>query len=209
MSTCHKLLSYRCRGESGANEAVLDEHETDKIDRIPRMASGAILSSLRRRRSPTLEAFLAPVDLSDVALVHPRGDCERDCFVFLQALFLLPAQELAISDLKSGGFPPPFGVFERFRLREASPPNDEAGAIPYLRNLLSSPNVVAQENSVTALLNLSIFDKNKSRIMDENGCLGSIVDVLRFGHTTVAALVGALGNEGVAEEAAGALALIV
>ncbi|XP_004485933.1 U-box domain-containing protein 17 [Cicer arietinum] len=155
----------------------------------------------------------------------------------------------------------------------------EAGAIPYLRNLLSSRNSVAQENSVTALLNLSIYDKNKSRIMDERGCLGSIVDVLRFGHTTearenaaatlfslsavhdykkiiadetgaiealagllqdgtprgkkdavtalfnlsthtencvrmieagaVTALVAALGNEGVAEEAAGALALIV
>lgn len=155
----------------------------------------------------------------------------------------------------------------------------EAGAIPYLRNLLASPNSVAQENSVTALLNLSIYDKNKSRIMDEIGCLGSIVAVLRFGHTTearenaaatlfslsavhdykkiiadetgavealagllqdgtsrgkkdavtalfnlsthtencvrmieagaVSALVEALGNEGVAEEAAGALALIV
>ncbi|XP_027345486.1 U-box domain-containing protein 17-like [Abrus precatorius] len=155
----------------------------------------------------------------------------------------------------------------------------ESGAIPYLRNLLSSPNTVAQENSVTALLNLSIFEKNKSRIMDEEGCLGSIVEVLQFGHTTearenaaatlfslsavhdykkriadnvgavealagllqegtprgkkdavtalfnlsthtencsrmietgaVAAMVGALGNEGVAEEAAGALALIV
>ncbi|KAL2339231.1 hypothetical protein Fmac_013677 [Flemingia macrophylla] len=45
--------------------------------------------------------------------------------------------------------------------------------------------------------------------MDENGCLGSIVDVLRFGHTTMAALVGALGNEGIAKEAAVALALIV
>ncbi|KAK7318848.1 hypothetical protein RJT34_03555 [Clitoria ternatea] len=155
----------------------------------------------------------------------------------------------------------------------------EAGAIPYLRNLLSSPNSVAQENSVTALLNLSIFERNKSRIMDEEGCLGSIVQVLQFGHTTearenaaatlfslsaihdykkgiadnvgavealarllqngtprgkkdavtalfnlsthtenclrmieagaVTALVGALGNEGVAKEAAGALALIV
>lgn len=155
----------------------------------------------------------------------------------------------------------------------------EAGAIPHLRKLLSSPNAVAQENSVTAMLNLSIYDKNKSRIMDEEGCLGSIVQVLRFGHTTearenaaatlfslsavhdykkriadeggavdalaglleegtprgkkdavtalfnlsthtdncarmieagaVTALVGALGVEGVAEEAAGALALIV
>ncbi|PQP98260.1 U-box domain-containing protein 17 [Prunus yedoensis var. nudiflora] len=34
------------------------------------MASAAIFSSLRRRRSPSLEAFLAPVDLSDVALVQ-------------------------------------------------------------------------------------------------------------------------------------------
>ncbi|KAJ9135992.1 hypothetical protein P3X46_033109 [Hevea brasiliensis] len=155
----------------------------------------------------------------------------------------------------------------------------EAGAIPHLRKLLSSSNPVAQENSVTAMLNLSIYDKNKSHIMDEEGCLGSIVEVLRFGLTTearenaaatlfslsavhdykkriadeegavealagllrvgtprgkkdavtalfnlsthtencarmieagaVTALVGALGIEGVAEEAAGALALIV
>ncbi|XP_028770127.1 U-box domain-containing protein 17-like [Neltuma alba] len=155
----------------------------------------------------------------------------------------------------------------------------EAGAIPHLQKLLSSPNAVAQENSVTALLNLSIYEKNKSQIMDEEGCLASIVDVLRFGQTTearenaaatlfslsavhdykkriadkvgavealadllqegtprgkkdavtalfnlsthaencvrmieagaVTALVVALGNEGVAEEAAGSLALIV
>ncbi|KAM7500579.1 hypothetical protein LguiA_024993 [Lonicera macranthoides] len=62
----------------------------------------------------------------------------------------------------------------------------EAGAIPHLKALLSSPSAIAQENSVTAMLNLSIYDKNKSRIMDENGCLGSIVEVLRFGHTTEA-----------------------
>ncbi|XP_065877265.1 U-box domain-containing protein 17 [Euphorbia lathyris] len=155
----------------------------------------------------------------------------------------------------------------------------EAGAIPHLCELLSSSNPVAQENSVTAMLNLSIYDKNKSRIMNEQGCLSSIVEVLRFGITTearenaaatlfslsavhdykkriadesgavealagllrvgtlrgkkdavtalfnlsthtencsrmieagaVTALVQALGSEGVAEEAAGALALIV
>lgn len=155
----------------------------------------------------------------------------------------------------------------------------EAGAIPLLRNLLPSPNPIAQENSVTAILNLSIHDKNKSRIMEETGCLGAIVEVLRFGLTTeakenaaatlfslsavhdykkrisdengavealvgllkggsprgkkdavtalfnlsthsdncnrmiesgaVAALIGALGTDGVAEEAAGALALLV
>ncbi|KAL5707409.1 U-box domain-containing protein 17 [Ranunculus cassubicifolius] len=155
----------------------------------------------------------------------------------------------------------------------------EAGAIPLLRNLLPSPNPVAQENSVTAILNLSIHDKNKSRIMEETGVLGAIVQVLRFGLTTeakenaaatlfslsavhdykkrisdengavealvglltqgsargkkdavtalfnlsthvdncrqmidsgaVSALVGALGTDGVAEEAAGALALLV
>ncbi|XP_071724984.1 U-box domain-containing protein 17 [Rutidosis leptorrhynchoides] len=62
----------------------------------------------------------------------------------------------------------------------------EAGAIPHLHNLLLSSNPVAQENSVTAMLNLSIYDKNKSRIMKEDGCLGSIVEVLRFGLTTEA-----------------------
>ncbi|CAL5346221.1 unnamed protein product [Camellia sinensis] len=62
----------------------------------------------------------------------------------------------------------------------------EAGAIPHLKELLSSLNAVAQENSVTAMLNLSIYDKNKSRIMGEEECLGSIVRVLRFGHTTEA-----------------------
>ncbi|KAE8674240.1 U-box domain-containing protein 17 [Hibiscus syriacus] len=59
----------------------------------------------------------------------------------------------------------------------------EAGAIPHLRKLLSSSNPVAQENSVTAMLNLSIYEKNKSRIIDEDGCLGSIVEVLRHGLT--------------------------
>ncbi|KAL8032395.1 hypothetical protein ABFX02_13G093200 [Erythranthe guttata] len=60
----------------------------------------------------------------------------------------------------------------------------EAGAIPLLKNLLSSPHTFAQENSVTAMLNLSIYDKNKIRIMDVEGCLGAIVGVLRNGHTT-------------------------
>ncbi|CAA2933771.1 U-box domain-containing 17 [Olea europaea subsp. europaea] len=62
----------------------------------------------------------------------------------------------------------------------------EAGAIPFLKTLLSSSDAFAQENSVTAMLNLSIYDKNKSRIMDIEGCLGSIVEVLRSGHTTEA-----------------------
>lgn len=62
----------------------------------------------------------------------------------------------------------------------------EAGAIPLLKMLLSSLDAVAQENSITAMLNLSIYDKNKSRIMDVEGCLGAIVEVLRFGLTTEA-----------------------
>ncbi|KAG6416673.1 hypothetical protein SASPL_124108 [Salvia splendens] len=62
----------------------------------------------------------------------------------------------------------------------------EAGAIPLLKRLLPSADAFAQENSVTALLNLSIYDKNKIRIMDVEGCLGAIVGVLRYGHTTEA-----------------------
>lgn len=62
----------------------------------------------------------------------------------------------------------------------------EAGAIPHLMRLLSPEDAATQENSVTAMLNLSIHDMNKSRIMHEEGCLGSIVEVLRSGLTTEA-----------------------
>ncbi|KAK8958326.1 U-box domain-containing protein 17 [Platanthera guangdongensis] len=54
----------------------------------------------------------------------------------------------------------------------------ELGAIPLLLKLLSSSNSNTQENSVTAILNLSILELNKKRIMDLEGCLRSIVDVL-------------------------------
>ncbi|CAF1970373.1 U-box domain-containing protein 17-like [Brassica napus] len=62
----------------------------------------------------------------------------------------------------------------------------EAGAIPHLRRLLKSENAVAVENSVTAMLNLSIYEKNKSRIMEEDGCLECIVSVLVSGLTVEA-----------------------
>ncbi|KZV47503.1 U-box domain-containing protein 17 [Dorcoceras hygrometricum] len=62
----------------------------------------------------------------------------------------------------------------------------EAGAIPLLKMLLPSSDAFAQENAVTAMLNLSIYDKNKSRIMDVEGCLGAIVEVLKYGSTTEA-----------------------
>ncbi|XP_073280637.1 U-box domain-containing protein 17-like [Primulina huaijiensis] len=62
----------------------------------------------------------------------------------------------------------------------------EAGAMPLLKMLLSSSDALAQENAVTAMLNLSICDKNKSIIMDVEGCLGDIVGVLKYGTTTEA-----------------------
>ncbi|OAY81626.1 U-box domain-containing protein 4 [Ananas comosus] len=62
----------------------------------------------------------------------------------------------------------------------------ELGAIPPLCRLLRSPNSVAQENAVTALLNLSIYDVNKSRIIEEEGCLNLIVYVLKNGWTVEA-----------------------
>lgn len=60
----------------------------------------------------------------------------------------------------------------------------ELGAIPLLEKLLNSPNSSTQENSVTAILNLSILEQNKMRIMELNGCLSSIVAVLINGLTT-------------------------
>ncbi|KAH7672592.1 Zinc finger RING/FYVE/PHD-type protein [Dioscorea alata] len=56
----------------------------------------------------------------------------------------------------------------------------EAGAIPFLITLLGSRDPRTQENAVTALLNLSIFDNNKVLIMAA-GALDSIIEVLCSG----------------------------
>jgi len=62
----------------------------------------------------------------------------------------------------------------------------ELGAIPLLCRLLLSSDWMAQENAVTALLNLSIYEPNKTRIMEQEGCLRLIVSVLKNGWTTEA-----------------------
>lgn len=56
----------------------------------------------------------------------------------------------------------------------------EAGAIPALVNLLTSEDVTVQENAVTSILNLSIYENNKGLIMLA-GAVPSIVQVLRAG----------------------------
>ncbi|KAJ7943024.1 RING-type E3 ubiquitin transferase [Quillaja saponaria] len=56
----------------------------------------------------------------------------------------------------------------------------EAGAIPVLVNLLTSEDVPTQENAVTSILNLSIYENNKGLIMLA-GAIPSIVQVLRTG----------------------------
>jgi hypothetical protein len=58
----------------------------------------------------------------------------------------------------------------------------EAGAIPFLVTLLSSPDPRIQENAVTSLLNLSIYDNNKILIMAA-GAVDSIIGVLESGKT--------------------------
>ncbi|KAK2990844.1 hypothetical protein RJ640_016162 [Escallonia rubra] len=56
----------------------------------------------------------------------------------------------------------------------------EAGAIPNLLNLLSSVDVVTQENAIAALLNLSKHSKGK-RVLVDNGGLELILEVVRRG----------------------------
>ncbi|KAK9118222.1 hypothetical protein Scep_016315 [Stephania cephalantha] len=56
----------------------------------------------------------------------------------------------------------------------------QAGAIPVLINLLTSEDVRTQENAVTAILNLSIFENNKGLIILA-GAVPSIVQILRMG----------------------------
>ncbi|XP_062157253.1 U-box domain-containing protein 1-like [Alnus glutinosa] len=58
----------------------------------------------------------------------------------------------------------------------------EAGAIPFLVTLLSSHDPRIQENAVTALLNLSIYDNNKILIMAA-GAVDSVIGVLESGKT--------------------------
>ncbi|KAL8549599.1 hypothetical protein ACS0TY_008443 [Phlomoides rotata] len=56
----------------------------------------------------------------------------------------------------------------------------ETGAIPILVNLLTSEDAQIQDNAVTSILNLSIFENNKGLIMLANA-IPSIVQVLRAG----------------------------
>lgn len=56
----------------------------------------------------------------------------------------------------------------------------EAGAIPVLVNLLTTDDILTQENAVTSILNLSIYENNKGLIMLA-GAIPSIVQVLRNG----------------------------
>ncbi|GAA0158048.1 ubiquitin-protein ligase [Lithospermum erythrorhizon] len=58
----------------------------------------------------------------------------------------------------------------------------EAGAIPLLVELLSSPDSRTQEHAVTALLNLSINESNKGTIVNA-GAIPDIVEVLKNGST--------------------------
>nr|TKR66299.1 armadillo/beta-catenin repeat family protein [Populus alba] len=63
----------------------------------------------------------------------------------------------------------------------------EAGAIPHLRNLLSSTNSVAQENSrqeknaAATLFSLSAVHDYKKRIADEEGAVEALAGLLRAG----------------------------
>ncbi|RWW31050.1 hypothetical protein GW17_00004346 [Ensete ventricosum] len=56
----------------------------------------------------------------------------------------------------------------------------EAGAIPLLVNLLSTQDVRTQEHAVTALLNVSIYEENKGKII-VSGAVPGIVHVLKRG----------------------------
>ncbi|GMH20327.1 hypothetical protein Nepgr_022168 [Nepenthes gracilis] len=58
----------------------------------------------------------------------------------------------------------------------------EAGAIPVLVNLLTTDDTITQENAVTSILNLSIYENNKGLIM-LSGAIPLILQVLRNGST--------------------------
>ncbi|EMS59928.1 U-box domain-containing protein 16 [Triticum urartu] len=53
----------------------------------------------------------------------------------------------------------------------------EAGAVPLLVPLLNSEDAALQLNAVTALLNLSILDANKKRIMHTDGAVAALCEL--------------------------------
>ncbi|KAK8556539.1 hypothetical protein V6N13_064562 [Hibiscus sabdariffa] len=60
----------------------------------------------------------------------------------------------------------------------------EAGAIPILvRYLVGSEHPKLQVNALTTVLNLSILEANKTRIMETDGALNGVIEVLRSGAT--------------------------
>ncbi|KAK6129473.1 hypothetical protein DH2020_036786 [Rehmannia glutinosa] len=59
----------------------------------------------------------------------------------------------------------------------------EAGALPLLVKFLGSDNPSLQINAVTTILNLSILEANKTRIMETDGVLNGVIEVLRSGAT--------------------------
>ncbi|CAA2974690.1 U-box domain-containing 16 [Olea europaea subsp. europaea] len=59
----------------------------------------------------------------------------------------------------------------------------EAGALPLLVKILGSEHPNLQVNAVTTILNLSILEANKTRIMETDGVLNGIIEVLRSGAT--------------------------
>ncbi|KAK3015336.1 hypothetical protein RJ639_007279 [Escallonia herrerae] len=59
----------------------------------------------------------------------------------------------------------------------------EAGALPLLVKFLGGEQPNLQVNAVTTILNLSILDANKTRIMETDGVLNGVIEVLRSGAT--------------------------
>ncbi|KAJ3683962.1 hypothetical protein LUZ61_013126 [Rhynchospora tenuis] len=57
----------------------------------------------------------------------------------------------------------------------------QAGAVPLLKDLLFSADLRTQEHAVTAILNLSICEENKTGIM-ASGCVPGVVHVLKTGN---------------------------
>lgn len=59
----------------------------------------------------------------------------------------------------------------------------DAGVLPLLVKFLGSEHPGLQVNAVTTILNLSILEANKTRIMETDGVLNGVIEVLRAGAT--------------------------
>ncbi|KAJ9539823.1 hypothetical protein OSB04_026329 [Centaurea solstitialis] len=150
-------------------------HQFCQENNIPLTDPATSSSSSDLERSPSIKRKLPEKALDHISATKAAMDAVK-----MTAEFLVGKLAMGSLDIQRQA------AYELRLLAKTGMDNrriiSEAGAIPFLVTLLSSHDPRIQENAVTTLLNLSIFENNKVLIVAA-GAIDSIVDVLGSGKT--------------------------